>query len=144
VHENEAFQDIYDYKGGQFDKHRLDRKKEEVSNNYNPRTHLFQKIYYHRSLTLDDETKLRTAFYSANSSHETIEKLSKVALFVGFWPAAWQIARQTRPVGVAIFAGAYYFGLYKQVVQPFNLQNLQNSLNSSAKPFAQKYGVDAE
>jgi hypothetical protein len=41
VHENAAFQDVYDYKGGEFDRHRLDRKKEQVSNNYNARTHLF-------------------------------------------------------------------------------------------------------
>ena len=45
-----------------------------------------------------------------------MEKLTKIALFVGFWPASWQLARQTRPAGVALFAGAYYFGLYKQVV----------------------------
>jgi len=45
-----------------------------------------------------------------------METLSKVALFVGFWPATWQLARQTRPIGVAVFAGAYYFGFYKQVV----------------------------
>lgn len=55
VEENPAFQEIYDYKGGQQYQHRLDRKREEVSYNYSSRANLFQKVYYATGLTAKDE-----------------------------------------------------------------------------------------
>jgi hypothetical protein len=72
-------------------------------------------------LTLDDESKLRDAFHKSNSSHESMEKISKLALFAAYWPACWRIARQTSATGVLVFTGAYYFGFYKQIVQPFGV-----------------------
>lgn len=69
--------------------------------------------------------------------------MTKVALFAAFWPAAWQIARVTRPSSVLLFAGAYY-GAYRFIVEPFGLQMMQNKLNDAARPLALKYGVLVE
>lgn len=80
-------------------------------------------MYYANGLTQDDETKLRAAFHANNGSHETWSTIEKAALFVGFWPAAWSLARKTKPSSVFFFAGAYY-GFYKFVVQPFGIQML--------------------
>lgn len=41
VEENSAFQEIYDYKGGQKFQNRLDRKREQVAYDYSSRSHLF-------------------------------------------------------------------------------------------------------
>jgi len=71
VHENAAFQEVYDVHGTERMRHRLERKMEQVSHNYNGRTHLFQKLYYIQGLLLDDEVKLREAFHNANQQHET-------------------------------------------------------------------------
>ena len=66
VHESEAFQEVYDYHGTELKRHHLDRKREQISNRYSARTHLFQKVYYANGLILDDETVLREAFHAQN------------------------------------------------------------------------------
>jgi hypothetical protein len=91
-------------------------------------------------LTAIDERKLRAAFNQSNNSHETMEYITKGAMFVGFWPLAYKLARISRPSTVFFFAGTYLAG-YKYGVQPFALQMLQNSLNDAAAPFATKYVV---
>ena len=70
VHTSEAFQEIYDFKGGEKRRWRLERKKELVCRNLDPRTHLFQKVYYSRNLLLEDERQLRMSFESAKKSYE--------------------------------------------------------------------------
>ena len=41
VHETLGFQEVYDYKGGQRRRFRLERKAEQVHNQLNSTTHLF-------------------------------------------------------------------------------------------------------
>ena len=59
VQSSQAFQEIYDYKGGEKKRWRLDRKKEQICRNYRENSHLFQKVYYSHNLLLDDERQLR-------------------------------------------------------------------------------------
>ena len=71
VQTSQAFQDIYDYKGGEKKRWRLDRKKEQVARGYDARTHLFQKVYYAQNLLLEDERALRSDFTAAKSAYDT-------------------------------------------------------------------------
>ena len=69
VHNSQAFQEVWDFKGSEKVRWRLDRKKEQVAHNYNAATHLFQKIYYAKDLTLNDERELRAAYFNAESAY---------------------------------------------------------------------------
>ena len=40
-----------------------------MANNYDAATHLFQKVYYGKDLTLNDERELRAAYFSAENSY---------------------------------------------------------------------------
>ena len=143
VHENVAFQEVYDFHGTEKMRHRLDRKKDQIANQYNSRSHLFQKVYYSRGLLLEDEKQLRAAFNDYNSQHDAMDKYTKIALFAGFFPACFQLSRQMRPTTIGFFAVGYV-AFWKYGVQPFFLQRFQNSINSAAAPFAEKYGIKAE
>lgn len=143
VHEDRAFQEIYDFHGIEKLRNRLERKKEQVHNQYSARTHLFQKCYYAKDLLLEDEKQLREIFHSTNQAQETEARFTKLALAAAFFPASYRLARQVRPSTVGLFAVAY-FGFYKFGVQPFSVQRMQNSLNAQAKPFAEKYGINGE
>ena len=105
---------------------------------------MFQKVYYANDLLLSDERELRNAFVSAKQSYDTQMKVTQAGLFLAFWPATWKLALHVRPASVALWAGAYYFGLYKGLAQPFAVQQFQSSLNKSALGFAPKYGIKLE
>lgn len=65
VEDSEAFQEVYDFHGDQKRRHKLGRKMEQVHNTYDAREQLFQKVYYAKGLTLEDERKLRSAYEQA-------------------------------------------------------------------------------
>ena len=69
VQNSQAFQEVWDFKGSEKVRWRLDRKREQVAHNYNAATHLFQKIYYAKDLTLNDERELRAAYFNAESAY---------------------------------------------------------------------------
>ena len=108
VHESPAFQEIYDFRGGEQRRWRLERKKEQVFNQYDATKQLFQKVYYAKGLTADDESKLRSAFTLANSQHEYFNQVAAGVLFVAFFPLTYRIARQVKPSAVAVWSLAYY------------------------------------
>ena len=141
VHESLGFQEVYDYKGGQRRRHRLGRKAEQVHNQTSASTMLFQKVYYAEGLTHDDETKLRTAFWAQNETHNQMGMAVKAGLFLGWFPLTYRLARVWKPTSLVMMSGAYYFGLHEGLIQPFMLQRMQDSLNHAAEPFAAKYGV---
>jgi len=141
IQANQAFQEIYDFRGADKRRWRLDRKKEWVQSQYDSASQLFQKVYYAKDLTHEDEITLRKSFNSNNAQHEYFNQVATAGLFLAFWPVTYRLARQVRPGTVAVFAGAYYFGLYKQVVLPTGVQRFQSSLNASAVPLAAKYGI---
>lgn len=103
---------------------------------------LFQKVYYAQGLTHDDETKLRSAFWAQNAMQEQMGMVSKGALFLAYVPLTYRLAKIWKPTTLAIWTGAYYFGLYQGAVEPFIVQRMQSSLNHAAEPFAAKYGVN--
>ena len=59
VQTSNGFQSVWDYKGNEKIRWRLDRKKEQVAANYDANTHLFQRVYYAKDLLLDEERELR-------------------------------------------------------------------------------------
>lgn len=69
VQNSQAFQEVWDFKGSEKVRWRLDRKREQVAHNYSAATHLFQKIYYAKDLTLNDERELRAAYFNAESAY---------------------------------------------------------------------------
>ena len=69
VQNSRAFQEVWDFKGSEKVRWRLDRKREQVAHNYDAATHLFQKIYYAKDLTLNDERELRAAYFNAESAY---------------------------------------------------------------------------
>ena len=92
-------------------------------------------------MLLDDERALRTDFKTAKTSYDTQNKIIQATLFLAFWPVTWKLAAHVRPSTVALWAGAYYFGLYKSVAQPLATQQFQSSINKSALRYAPKYGI---
>ena len=60
---------MYDYRGSEKVRWRLDRKKEQIAAGYDAGSQLFQKVYYAKDLLLDDERQLRSAFTSAESGY---------------------------------------------------------------------------
>ena len=64
-------------------------------------------------------------------------------MFVAFWPITYSISKTVKPVGCAFFAAAW-FASYFKVMKPFTLSQFQSSLNKSAQPYADKYGVKSD
>ena len=120
----------------------MDRKKEQVAHNYNAATHLFQKVYYAEDLTLSDERELRSAYFNAEQSYNMMRTVGTASLFLAYFPLTYRLALRVRPVSVLLWTGAYYYAGYRQGLEPFALSQFQSSLNRSAGPYAQKYGVD--
>ena len=137
----EGFQEVHDFRGSEKVRWRLDRKKEQVAHNYDAATQLFQKVYYAKDLLLDDERELRAAYCNAERNYLMQRQVGQAALFVGFFPLTYRLAAVVRPATLLLWTGAYYFGAYKRGLEPLSLWAFQSSLNSSAKPFAAKYGV---
>ena len=69
--------------------------------------------------------------------------IGTAALFLGYFPLTYKLAARVKPATLILWTGAYYYGLYKQGLQPLTTWSLQQSLNSAARPFAAKYGIKA-
>ena len=124
-HESQGFQEIYDYKGGQKRRFRLERKAEQVFNQYNAATHLFQKVYFATGLTHNDETLLRAAYWEQSKSYDQQVQVARGVLGLAFVPAVYRLSMTFKPASLVLFGGAYYFGLYQGVVNPMLLDRLQ-------------------
>jgi hypothetical protein len=55
LHENIAFQEMYDFHGMEKKRGRLSRKQEQIWRQFDPSAKLFQKVLYHPQLIRDDE-----------------------------------------------------------------------------------------
>ena len=141
MHASEGFQSVYDYRGGEKLRFRLDRKREQAAANFDPVKQLFQRVYYSKDLLLDDERELRAAYFQAEQAYNVTRQAGMAALFLGFWPLTYRLAATVRPATLLLWTGAYYYGAYKQGLEPLTLWRFQSSLNSAAAPFAGKYDV---
>ena len=106
---------MHDYKGVERKKKRLMRKQEQVWNQLDAQTQLFQKVYYNPKLTLDDETVLRDSFFMQNETHNKLSNIGALGHFLGYFPLTYAISRTVRPTGVLIWTAVYYFGIYRNV-----------------------------
>lgn len=93
---------------------------------------------------MDDERELRAAYFNCEKQNEFMVNAGTAALFIAYFPMTYRMAAVVRPTTLALWTGAYYFGLYKQGLQPMALWQFQASLNSAARPFAAKYNVGTE
>ena len=100
---------------------RLDRKKEQVSTNYDARTHLFQKLFYAKDLLLSDEREMRTAYFRSESQYNMLRQAGQAGLFLAFLPLTYRLAASVRPVSLLLWTGAYYYGAYKNGLEPLTL-----------------------
>ena len=141
VQTSEGFQEVYDPRGTEKKRFRLDRKKEQVAHEFSAASHLFQKVYYAKDLQLDDERELRAAFFSAQNGFEMQRQVGAAALFLGYFPLTYKLATKVRPATLLLWTGAYYYAGYKNGLLPATAWAFQKSLNSSARPLAAKYGV---
>ena len=141
VWENPGFQEIYDYKGVLRQRQRLRRKAEQVFNQLNAETKLFQKTYYNPALLAEDEVTLRETFIRLNESNENTLKYARVAFFGAYWPLTYVLSRQFRAPTVFAWTALYYFGFYRYGAVNWINCNLQSSLNQAAAPLAVKYGI---
>ena len=104
---------------------------------------LFQKVYYHPGLLLQDEQQLRAMFFTQNQGHDALQKYAGVAMFAGYWPLIYSVTRSVKPMGCFVFTAAY--GLtWAKIVQPFLVGRLQSSLNSSVAQMAEKYKIKTD
>ncbi len=141
VWENPGFQEVYDYKGILRQRQRLRRKAEQVFNQLNAETKLFQKTYYNPALLAEDEVTLRETFIRLNESNENTLKYARVAFFGAYWPLTYVLSRQFRAPTVFAWTALYYFGFYRYGAVNWINCNLQSSLNQAAAPLAVKYGI---
>ena len=68
-------------------------------------------------------------------------QVGTAALFLAYFPLTYKLAARCRPVTLFLWSGAYYFGLYKNGLQPATTWMLQSTLNKAAQPFSAKYNV---
>ena len=90
---------------------------------------------------MDDERELRTAFFTAETSYNMMRNVGSACLFLAYFPLTYRVAARVRPISVLLWTGAYYYAGYKRGLEPFSLWQFQASLNQSAGPYAEKYGV---
>ena len=110
-------------------------------NQFDSQNQLFQKVYYNPTLLSEDEVALRQEFIRLNQVNENTVQYARGGLFLAFWPLTYVISRQVRPVGVALWSAAYYFGLYRYGALQYINGSLQCGINKAAEPFAAKYGI---
>jgi len=67
--------------------------------------------------------------------------VGKAALFLGFFPLTYRLAASVRPASLLLWTGAYYFGAYKNGLEPLTTWRFQQVINSAARPYATKYGI---
>ena len=140
IYETEAFKTLYDPNGASERKLRLPRRMLQVHNQYDVNTHLFQKLYYHPGLLLDDEEMLSSIFFSQSAAHDKLEAASRAVMIAGIFPITYYMSRSVRPYGCGIFAVGYAAS-YFLAVKPFLRQQFQKSLNKAAVPFKTKYSI---
>ena len=83
---------------------------------------------------------MRKQYLAQDDAHNKLDQMAGAGMFVAFWPITYNLSKTVRPAGCAFFAAAW-FASYFKVVKPFTLSQFQSTLNSSAKPLADKYGV---
>ena len=110
VQTSAGFQEVHDPRGTEKKRWRLDRKKEQVAHNYSASTQLFQKVYYAKDLTLDDERDLRSSYFSAQKVHSMQAHAGAGALFLAYFPLTYRLALKVRPATLVLWTGAYYMG----------------------------------
>ena len=141
VQTSAGFQEVYDFRGSEKVRWRLDRKKEYVAHNYDAVKQLFQKVYYAKDLTLADERELRAAYTTAESNYALQRQVGQAALLLAYFPLTYRLAAFVKPTTLLLWTGAYYYGAYRNGLEPLTLWQLQSSLNSTARPFAAKYNI---
>lgn len=139
IQTSQGFQEVWDYKGSDKVRWRLNRKKEQVSANYDINTHLFQKLYYTSDLLLEDERQLRAAYFSSEAEYNTLRQVGTASLFIAYFPLTYRLAAKVKPLTLALWTGAYYYGTYKQGLDKLTLWRFQSSLNNAARGIAPKY-----
>ena len=90
---------------------------------------------------LEDERQLRSAFQAAENGYNVQRQVGTAALFLGYFPLTYKLAAKCKPATIALWSVAYYYGLYKNGLQPATTWMLQSTLNRAAQPLAVKYGV---
>ena len=100
-------------------------------------------MYYHPGLLAEDEVKLRDAFFKANEVHETMSTGASAGWFLAYWPTLYYVSRTVKPLGCAVFTGAWAYA-YLKGVSPLLKSQMQSGLNSTAKEFKAKYNVKTD
>lgn len=108
VEESEGFREVWDYHGGHQNRQRLERRKEEAAARYDIHRQLFQKVYYARGLSAEDEMQLRTIWNGCNSSHDKSKSYARTLFAAAYVPAIWNVTKRTSPFNALAFTGLYY------------------------------------
>lgn len=124
VHTSQGFQEVYDYRGNEKKRFRLERKKEWVAAQFDAKAQLFQKVYYAKDLLLDDERELRAAFVSAKAGYDQMLQVGTGALALAYLPLTYRLAARVRPVTLLPWTAAYYLCAYKYGLQSLAVTRL--------------------
>jgi len=111
IWESASFRHIWDPKGVHQRNHHLQRKCQQVFNQYNADTHTFQKIYYHRDLTAADELTLREVYQGKKKTLDNMNWMANAGLFAAYWPLTYHLSARARPYAVGAWTLFYYFGV---------------------------------
>ena len=97
-------------------------------------------MYYHPGLILKDEQVLSNIYFAQSAAHDKLEGATKLAMFGAYFPALYYLSKSVRPYGCGFFTLGY-LATYSYAVKPFLLSQFQKTLNKSALPFKDKYGI---
>ena len=97
-------------------------------------------MYYHPGLLASDEVSLRNAFFKANEMHDTYQSVAQVGWFSAYWPSLYYISRTVKPLGCAVFTGAWAYAYFKGI-SPALKANMQRTLNNTAEEYRAKYDI---
>ena len=90
-------------------------------------------------MLLEDERELRSAYFSAEGNYNFMRTAGQAGLLLAFLPLTYRLAAVVKPATLLLWSGAYYYGAYKNGLEPVTLYMFQSSLNGAARPIADRY-----
>ena len=78
-------------------------------------------MYYAKDLTLADERELRAAYYHAEANFNMQRQVGTAALLLAYIPLTYRLAAVVRPTSLLLWTGAYYYGAYRQGLEPLTI-----------------------
>ena len=68
-----------------------------------------------------DERELRSAYFRSESQYSMLRQAGQMGLLLAYLPLTYKLAASVRPATLLLWTGAYYYGAYKNGLEPLTL-----------------------